>query len=99
MKIMKREMLKMKTIQTALTIARTDTTGREEIQDNLKTFYELKSYRMSVITLVVAQNTTRVKDVYQETLSMIEKQLDVVIEDNSVDAFKSGMIANIDMLK
>src|SRR5699024_5486862 len=53
----------------------------------------------SVITSVVAQNTTGVKDVHHQPLSMIEKQLDAVIEDISVDAVKSGMIANIDMMK
>lgn len=99
MKLMEREMLKMKTIQTALTIAGTDPTGGAGIQADLKTFQELKSYGMSVITSVVAQNTTGVKDVHHQPLSMIEKQLDAVIEDISVDAVKSGMIANIDMMK
>src|SRR5699024_12706546 len=40
-----------------------------------------------------------VKDVHHQPLSMIEKQLDAVIEDISVDAVKSCMIANIDMMK
>src|SRR5699024_11382976 len=56
-------------------------------------------YEKSVITSVVTQNTTGVKDVHHQPLSIIEKQLVAVIEDISVDAVKSGMIVNIDMMK
>src|SRR5699024_546365 len=43
--------------------------------------------------------TTLFRSVHHQPLSMIEKQLDAVIEDISVDAVKSGMIANVDMMK
>lgn len=82
-----------------LTIAGTDPTGGAGVQADLKTFQELKSYGMSVITSVVAQNTTGVQDVHHIPLSMIESQLDSVIDDIPVHAFKTGMIANIDMMK
>lgn len=83
----------------ALTIAGTDPTGGAGIQADLKTFQELKSYGMSVITSVVAQNTTGVQDVHHLPLSMIEKQLDSVISDIPVHAFKTGMIANREMMQ
>lgn len=83
----------------ALTIAGTDPTGGAGIQADLKTFQELKSYGMSVVTSVVAQNTTGVQDVHHLPLSMIESQLNSVIDDVSAQAFKTGMIANIDMMK
>lgn len=83
----------------ALTIAGTDPTGGAGIQADLKTFQELKSYGMSVITSVVAQNTTGVQNVHHVPLSIIESQLDSIIDDIPVHAFKTGMIANIDMMK
>src|SRR5699024_9123754 len=39
------------------------------------------------------------RDVHHVPLQMIEAQLNSVIEDISVDAFKTGMIANIDMME
>lgn len=88
----------MTTISTALTIAGTDPSGGAGIQADLKTFQELKSYGMSVITSVVAQNTTGVQAVHHIPLSMIEQQLDAVLSDIDVHAFKTGMVANVDMM-
>lgn len=89
----------MKQIPCALTIAGTDPSGGAGIQADLKTFQELQSYGMSVITSVVAQNTTGVQDVHHLPVSMIEKQLDAVISDIPFQAFKTGMIANVDMME
>lgn len=92
-------MTKMKDVACALTIAGTDPTGGAGIQADLKTFQELKSYGMSVITSVVAQNTTGVQSVHHVPLEMIEDQLESVLSDVPVHSFKTGMIANIDMMK
>lgn len=89
----------MKKIPCALTIAGTDPTGGAGIQADLKTFQELKSYGMSVITSVVSQNTTGVQAVHHLPLDMIEEQLTSIISDVPVHAFKTGMIANINMMK
>src|SRR5699024_11659276 len=89
----KRGGFKMKEVHSALTIAGTDPSGGAGNQADLKTFKELKSYGMSDITLVVSQNTTGVQDVYHLPTSMIETQLDSVLDDMDVHAFKTGMIA------
>lgn len=89
----------MKEVACSLTIAGTDPTGGAGIQADLKTFQELQSYGMSVITSVVAQNTTGVQDIHHIPLAMIEKQLDSVFSDMPVHAMKTGMIANIDMMQ
>lgn len=89
----------MTPIPCSLTIAGTDPSGGAGIQADLKTFQELKSYGMSVITSVVAQNTTGVQAVHHLPIDMIEKQLDSVFQDMSVHALKTGMIANIDMME
>src|SRR5690625_4032453 len=54
---------------------------------------------MSVITSVVAQNTTGVQAVHHLPLDMIEEQLTSVLSDIPVHAFKTGMIANIGMMQ
>ncbi|MBY7142156.1 bifunctional hydroxymethylpyrimidine kinase/phosphomethylpyrimidine kinase [Virgibacillus sp. NKC19-3] len=89
----------MKHVSTALTIAGTDPSGGAGIQADLKTFQELKSYGMSVITSVVAQNTTGVQNVHHLPIDMIKQQLDSVISDIPVHACKTGMIANRDMME
>ena len=86
-------------IATALTIAGTDPTGGAGIQADLKTFQELKTYGMSVITSVVAQNTTGVQDVFHLDEADIDKQLKSVFDDVPVNAVKTGMIANINMMQ
>lgn len=84
---------------STLTIAGTDPSGGAGIQADLKTFQEFKCYGMSIITSVVAQNTTGVTDVHHIPIAMIERQLDAVIADISFQAFKTGMIANIEMME
>lgn len=89
----------MTNVACALTIAGTDPSGGAGVQADLKTFQELQTYGMSVITSIVAQNTTGVQDVHHVPLSMIEEQLESVFSDMPVHAFKTGMIANIDMME
>lgn len=86
-------------ISTSLTIAGTDPSGGAGIQADLKTFQEFQSYGMSVITSVVAQNTTGVQAVHHLPIEMIEQQLESVITDIPVHAFKTGMIANIEIME
>ncbi|GGJ88904.1 hydroxymethylpyrimidine/phosphomethylpyrimidine kinase [Lentibacillus kapialis] len=85
-------------IPAALTIAGTDPSGGAGIQADLKTFQELKTYGMSVITSVVAQNTTGVQDVQHMSVSMIKQQLKSVLSDIPFQAFKTGMLADIDIM-
>src|SRR5690625_6331710 len=80
----------MSKIACSLTIAGTDPTGGAGIQADLKTFQELQSYGMSVITSVVAQNTTGVQDIHHLPLSMIDEQLQSVFSDMPVHAMKTG---------
>ena len=89
----------MKQVSCALTIAGTDPSGGAGIHADLKTFQELQSYGMSVITSIVAQNTTGVQAISHVSLEMIEQQLDSVISDMPIHAFKTGMIANQEMME
>ncbi|REJ10000.1 bifunctional hydroxymethylpyrimidine kinase/phosphomethylpyrimidine kinase [Halobacillus trueperi] len=89
----------MRQVSCALTIAGTDPSGGAGIQADLKTFQELKSYGMSVVTSVVSQNTTGVKDVHHLPENFIRSQLKAISEDMPVQALKTGMIANKKMMK
>src|SRR5699024_4063988 len=89
----------MNKIPCALTIAGTDPTGGAGIQADLKTFQELKSYGMSVITSVHDKNEIYVQDVNHVPLSTIETQLDSISDDIPVHAYKTGMISNMDMME
>lgn len=89
----------MASIPCALTIAGTDPSGGAGIQADLKTFQELTVYGMSVITSVVAQNTTGVQNVHHLPVTMINEQLNSVISDMPVHSIKTGMIANKDMMQ
>lgn len=89
----------MKNVACALTIAGTDPSGGAGIHADLKTFQELKTYGMSVITSIVSQNTTGVQAVSHVSLEMIEQQLDSIISDMPIHAFKTGMIANQEMME
>ncbi len=79
-------------MRTALTIAGSDCSGGAGIQADIKTMSALKVYGMSVITSVVAENTSRVLSLENVSVKMIEAQMDAIFEDINVDAVKVGLI-------
>lgn len=89
----------LSTIYRALTIAGTDPTGGAGIQADLKTFQELEVYGMSVITSLVAQNTTGVRAIHHVPLEFIDQQFQAVVDDIYPSAIKTGMIALPEMME
>lgn len=85
-------------IHRVLTIAGSDSGGGAGIQADLKTFQELDTFGMTVITALTAQNTLGVHGVYPQSLEAIEKQIDAVISDIGVDAVKTGMLFSADII-
>ncbi|WP_417352276.1 bifunctional hydroxymethylpyrimidine kinase/phosphomethylpyrimidine kinase [Flavobacterium alkalisoli] len=85
-------MKKKYTYPTVLTIAGTDPSGGAGIQADLKTFSALGCYGMSVITALVAQNTTGVRAIHNVPAEFVQQQLDAVMEDIRPDAIKIGMV-------
>jgi len=82
----------------ALTIAGSDSSGGAGIQADLKTFQVLNVYGMSVITSITAQNTLGVKAIYDIPEEIIALQIDAVLEDIGVDAAKTGMLSNVNII-
>ena len=75
-----------------LSVAGSDCSGGAGIQADLKAFSANETFGMSVITSVVAENTTRVLSVFNVPVEEIQKQIDAVFEDIHVDAVKLGML-------
>ncbi|GAA0382937.1 bifunctional hydroxymethylpyrimidine kinase/phosphomethylpyrimidine kinase [Bacillus horti] len=86
-------------IYRALTIAGSDSGGGAGIQADLKTFQELGTFGMSVITALTAQNTQGVHGVYPQSIEAVEAQLEAVLSDIGVDAVKTGMLFNAEIIE
>lgn len=79
---------------SALTIAGSDSVGGAGLQADLKAFAAVGVHGCSVITCVTSQNTRRVSSIFPLPIPVIESQLDSVLEDVKLDAVKTGMLYN-----
>ncbi|WP_415885556.1 bifunctional hydroxymethylpyrimidine kinase/phosphomethylpyrimidine kinase [Neptuniibacter sp. QD37_6] len=86
------------TIPNVLTIAGSDSGGGAGIQADLKTFSAIGAYGTSAITVLTAQNTQSVKSVYPVSADFLLQQLDAVFDDIEINAVKTGMLGNSDMV-
>ena len=83
----------------ALTIAGSDSSGGAGIQADLKTFSALGVYGASVIVALTAQNTRGVQAVEPVRAAFVAAQLDSVMSDLAVDAIKTGMLADAEIVE
>jgi hydroxymethylpyrimidine/phosphomethylpyrimidine kinase len=81
-------------IPRVLTIAGSDSSGGAGIQADLKTFTVFRTYGMSAITALTAQNTQGVSGVVALDAEFVRAQIDAVVTDIGLDAAKTGMLAN-----
>lgn len=81
-------------MKTALSIAGTDPTGGAGIQADLKTMTMNGVFAMSVVTALVAQNTTGVRGILEVNPEFLGMQIDAVFEDIPPDAVKIGMVSS-----
>jgi len=81
-----------------LTIAGSDSGGGAGIQADLKAITLLGGYGMSVLTAVTAQNTLGVQAIHEVPAPFVETQIDSVLSDIGVDAIKTGMLANAEII-
>ena len=86
-------------MKKVLTIAGSDSSGGAGIQADLKTFSARGVYGMSAITALTAQNTMGVQRVYEIAPSFVGDQIDSVMLDIGVDAWKIGMLANTEIIR
>ncbi|SDI53806.1 pyridoxine/pyridoxal/pyridoxamine kinase [Natribacillus halophilus] len=86
-------------IQKALTIAGSDSSGGAGIQADLKTFQDLGVYGMNALTTVVAMNPDNWEHrVFPQDVKTVEAQLETILS-IGVDAMKTGMLASVDVIE
>lgn len=83
---------------TALTIAGSDSGGGAGLQADLKTFLACRVHGMSAVTAITAQHSRGVVGVHPVPGSMVAAQVVAVASDIGVDATKTGMLANRDVV-
>jgi hydroxymethylpyrimidine/phosphomethylpyrimidine kinase len=85
-------------MNTALTIAGSDSSGGAGIQADIKTMTANGVYAMSAITALTAQNTTGVTDIMEVTPKFLAEQLDCIFTDIRPDAVKTGMVSSKELI-
>jgi len=85
-------------MKRVLTIAGSDSGGGAGIQADLKTFAALGVYGLCAITAVTAQNTVGVQGVFELPADFVGLQIDSVVTDIGVDAVKTGMLSNAEII-
>lgn len=86
-------------VPRCLTIAGSDSGGGAGIQADLKTFEALGCFGMSAVTGLTAQNTQGVRKVFLVDPAFVVAQIEAVAEDIGVDAAKSGMLGNAEIVR
>ena len=86
-------------MQTALTIAGSDSSGGAGIQADIKTMTANGVFAMSAITALTAQNTTGVTGIMDVTPEFLALQLDAVFTDIPPDAVKIGMVSSAALIR
>ncbi|SFE70565.1 hydroxymethylpyrimidine/phosphomethylpyrimidine kinase [Paenibacillus algorifonticola] len=87
-----------RSVPAALTIAGSDSGGGAGIQADLKTFQELGVFGMSAVTAITAQNTLGVQGVFPLSVEAVVQQMHSVGSDIGVDALKTGMLFNSEII-
>jgi hydroxymethylpyrimidine kinase / phosphomethylpyrimidine kinase / thiamine-phosphate diphosphorylase len=83
-----------KTVNTALTIAGSDSGGGAGIQADLKTFSSLGVFGKTIITSVTSQNSFGVHSTYNLPVDVVAQQFRAISEDKKCQAVKTGMLGN-----
>lgn|SRR5690625_410467 len=83
----------------ALTIAGSAAGGSAGIQADLKTFQELDTYGMSVVTAIVGRHPETEKNVHPQTIEAIEAQFATAKMQVGFDALKTGMLFSKEVIE
>lgn len=89
-------MMKMKNV---LTIAGSDPSGGAGIQSDLRTFAAFNVRGLSAITAVTAQNSESVKSHLPMPGRLLKEQIEMLLEEFTIDAAKTGMMGTAENLR
>ncbi|MBT8402468.1 MAG: bifunctional hydroxymethylpyrimidine kinase/phosphomethylpyrimidine kinase [Gemmatimonadetes bacterium] len=82
----------------ALTIAGSDSAGGAGLQADLKTFHTFGVFGTTAVTAVTVQDTRGVHGVHPIPLEIVRHQIEVVVNDLSPSAVKTGMLATRELV-
>ena len=82
-----------------LIVAGSDSGGGAGIQADIKTVTALGGYATTAVTAITVQDTTGVHAVEGLRPELVRQQMDVVISDIGVDAFKTGMLHSAEIIE
>ncbi len=85
-------------VPVALSIAGSDSGGGAGVQADLRTFSALRVFGTSALTAVTAQNTLGVRAVLAMPAALVRAQIDAVLDDFTVGAIKTGMLATAEIV-
>ena len=85
-------------MNTALTIAGSDSSGGAGIQADIKTMISNGVYAMSAITALTAQNTTGVTGIMEAAPEFLKEHIDNIFTDIYPDAVKIGMVSSKELI-
>ncbi|CAA6813917.1 MAG: Hydroxymethylpyrimidine phosphate kinase ThiD (EC [uncultured Sulfurovum sp.] len=89
-------------MNVVLSIAGSDSSGGAGIQADLKSFEAFNIFGTSAITVLTAQNTQGVNEIYEVDAPFVKAQIEAVLSDFNVSAIKIGMLYSneiIDMVR
>lgn len=86
-------------MNTALTLATSDSGGGAGIQADIKAMQAHGVYAASVLVASTAQNTQDVTDIHAFPTDHIEAQCDAIADDIPIDAFKTGMLFSSEIIE
>ncbi len=89
----------MKTYNTVLTIAGSDSGGGAGIQADIKSISACGSYAASAITALTSQNTAGVTGIFPVSAEFVYKQIEAVLSDIGAKAVKTGMLFNREIIE
>jgi hydroxymethylpyrimidine/phosphomethylpyrimidine kinase len=84
--------MKLARMNSALTIAGSDSGGGAGIQADLKTFGAFGVHGLSVITSITAQTPRKILDIHVCPIRVLEAQIEAVLGEFSPAAVKTGML-------
>lgn len=85
-------------VPRVLSIAGTDPSGGAGTAADMKSITAAGGYGMTVVTSLVAQNTTGVRAIHTPPVDFLAAQLAAVSDDVRVDAVKTGMLSDADVI-
>jgi hydroxymethylpyrimidine/phosphomethylpyrimidine kinase len=83
---------------TVLTIAGSDSGGGAGLQADLRTFFACGVHGMTAVTAVTVQNTIGVTGIAEIPADVVAAQIEAVAVDIGVEAAKTGMLANAEII-